>query len=749
MSLADTPFTPFRGSLYTAEELSAGFDPARPASFAETLDFRTYRHFVMQGGAAPQDSLASMLQALHDNSISQALVAHLRGEQRVVAIMGGHKLPRDSAAYRRIALLSHALSRRGFLLASGGGPGAMEATHLGALLANHDATSVEEAIGGLAVKPAMPTDTRGIVSETGVIDGAKLAELAAWWTPAFQLRRSIEDPGQSLAVPTWHYGHEPYSPLATHVAKYFQNSIREDGLLALAGAGIVYAEGKAGTLQEVFQDAAQNYYRTVGNRFSPMVFIGTEFWKETMPVDPLLRALFVKGEDDADYRRYVLYTDDVATAVSFLADRPDEGQQARLLVGAGLAQTAAPLAYDQSDDSGPREACPGTPAERTAPTVLPEGALGHEKAAARPTTLRLATFNAENLLHPDARYAERDDLPMAPGEYAEKIAWIGRILDEGRCDLVGFQEVFSSDALEAAVARSRYLSSRGCKVHTPGYEANSNGRPRPDGSQEFTGPNVALVTHLPAEVASVAEFPPGIEFTIPLGRVGGELDTTGLGVRRFERPVIHAVVELRPGVKVAVLVAHLKSKRGKFLDSETEEMQRDPRLQALAKTRSLVIRAAESTALRAMVLDILQGTPGRPPMPVILFGDLNDDVGAVTTRVIGGEPRLAPRGEEPRAHFGLFSVHDLQEQNSLRDVSYSHLFDGRYEVLDQIMLSQHFVEGSGRIADVRQTRIFNDHIADRNFWDDLPPLEPRGPTVRGQPRTRSDHGIPVTTIALR
>jgi hypothetical protein len=94
--------------------------------------------------------------------------------------------------------------------------------------------------------------------------------------PAVKVLDDLADGGRSLAVPTWHYGHEPLTPLATHVAKYFLNSIREDVLLALATNGIIYAPGRAGTLQEVFQDAAQNYYRGDGP-FSPMIFYDTKF----------------------------------------------------------------------------------------------------------------------------------------------------------------------------------------------------------------------------------------------------------------------------------------------------------------------------------------------------------------------------------------------------------------------------------------------------------------------------------------
>jgi hypothetical protein len=60
--------------------------------------------------------------------------------------------------------------------------------------------------------------------------------------PAYQIANAITSPYDSLGIPTWHYGHEPTTSLATHIGKYFQNSIREDGLLELAKQGIVDAE---------------------------------------------------------------------------------------------------------------------------------------------------------------------------------------------------------------------------------------------------------------------------------------------------------------------------------------------------------------------------------------------------------------------------------------------------------------------------------------------------------------------------
>jgi hypothetical protein len=39
--------------LYTADQLLQGFDPKDPMSYLETWDFKTFRQFVADGGAAP------------------------------------------------------------------------------------------------------------------------------------------------------------------------------------------------------------------------------------------------------------------------------------------------------------------------------------------------------------------------------------------------------------------------------------------------------------------------------------------------------------------------------------------------------------------------------------------------------------------------------------------------------------------------------------------------------------------------
>ncbi len=86
----------------------------------------------------------------------------------------------------------------------------------------------------------------------------------------------------------------------------------------MATHGVIYSEGRAGTLQEIFQDANQNFYRLFGH-FSPMTFYGGDYWTKQIPAVPVLQALFAPE----DFARYVLVTDDPGAIVEFLVHHED------------------------------------------------------------------------------------------------------------------------------------------------------------------------------------------------------------------------------------------------------------------------------------------------------------------------------------------------------------------------------------------------------------------------------------------
>jgi predicted Rossmann-fold nucleotide-binding protein len=304
------PYQPIPQKLYTSADLFRGFEPSDPSSWTRTADFEIYRHFVVEGRTTPHNPYTGMMQALHDNAISEATSTYIEG-RRVAAIIGDHALARDSETYRTAAILARRLTRSGILVCTGGGPGAMEAGHLGAALANSSDTDLDHALARLKQQPVVPSLAK-IVDANGVVDGSLAAQAFAWFRPSFELAASIKAPAESLAIPTWGYGHEPPTPFATHIAKYFQNSVREDGLLAIARQGIICMQGQAGTIQEIFQDAALNYYRTSGG-VSPMVVFGTDYWTRSFPVVGVLKSLF-----GPEFARSLLVTDDVDAAAAFI-----------------------------------------------------------------------------------------------------------------------------------------------------------------------------------------------------------------------------------------------------------------------------------------------------------------------------------------------------------------------------------------------------------------------------------------------
>lgn len=289
------PFSAYRVGLYDPAELYAGFDPAEPGSWRRSLDARIDAWYRDR---RPPDVVDALYQRLHDHALSDALSEVIAG-RRVVGVMGGHRVRRDDASYRAVAVLGRALARADLLVATGGGPGAMEAANLGAFLAPHPDGALDDALAVLAQAP-----------DAGDLD--------AWLASAGEVRaRWAVGSGESIGIPTWHYGHEPPNPFASAIAKYFDNSVREDGLLTIAGAGLVVTPGGAGTVQEIFQDAAQNAYATPAEA-SPMVFFGTRFWSETAPVFPLL----VRLAAGTHVAGHLLLTDDPDEVVAAVTRRP-------------------------------------------------------------------------------------------------------------------------------------------------------------------------------------------------------------------------------------------------------------------------------------------------------------------------------------------------------------------------------------------------------------------------------------------
>lgn len=291
------PFHVYRRSLYSAEELFDEFDANDPTSFDRCYDTRVYHHVKLKG-ALPSSQRESCGRSMHDtcvwNAMQKFLERYLKTE--VVGIMGGHAMRRTDASYRQTVIIAKRLAEAGCLIISGGGPGAMEASHLGAWMAGRTEAEVDEALQILAPAPCFMDE--------------------GWLATAFEVKRRFPQTQnyQSLSLPTWYYGHEPPTIFATHIAKFFSNSIREDTIITEAYGGIIYMPGSAGTVQEIFQEAVQDHYLSF-EYASPMVFVGSSYWRDEVPVWPFFQHMIKAGH----YKNLLLSlcdtTDDIVRAI--------------------------------------------------------------------------------------------------------------------------------------------------------------------------------------------------------------------------------------------------------------------------------------------------------------------------------------------------------------------------------------------------------------------------------------------------
>ena len=332
--------------------------------------------------------------------------------------------------------------------------------------------------------------------------------------------------------------------------------------------------------------------------------------------------------------------------------------------------------------------------------------------SSRYATLTVATCNLLNLANPGRVYYAQQDA-YTQHEFERKIDWLGERFATLNADLLAVQEVWDEAAFKAAIRRS---GLRYPEVHAPGAENNAQ-------QQGASGtPRLGLATRLVLEdLRSLTDF------ALPQA-----LDIPGCGVHgQFERPPLLATLRMKHGQRLRLLNVHLKSKRPRFLmDAEGRPLEDrdDPKVKALAGLRSLMMRGAEAAALRGLVVDLLNESDDTP---LIVVGDFNDGPNSVTTQLVAATGEVAY--DRAARRLALFNAYDVQSEMAIRrDVAYSHIHQGRPEVLDQVLVSEGFLaEGRFSLGDVRRIQYFTDHLNE------------------GHSRTRSDHGFVRALLRLR
>jgi len=309
----------------------------------------------------------------------------------------------------------------------------------------------------------------------------------------------------------------------------------------------------------------------------------------------------------------------------------------------------------------------------------------------------IATANLLNFANPNRLY-----YPNAPAyseaEYNHKLHGITDLLSKAHADIIAVQEVWDSEALTALAVS---LGFKPEQVVIP-LASNDNDSSYTQGRGAQNTPAVGIISrfdHL--ETNLLEEVSPKAVIDIP---------DIGL-YQRFNRPPLVLRVDAF-GQPITIITAHLKSKRAFFLRDEAgnliEDMN-DPNIRIRAKLRSLCMRAAEAASIRLFIIEKLQHTRE----PLILLGDMNDVTESVTTQLLTetGEVNY----DKSMRDVALFDAARIQARYGwMKDVAYTHIYQGMPEVIDQLFVSEEFLPDSKfSLGQVERVDYFNDHLK----WD--------------------------------
>jgi len=190
-----------------------------------------------------------------------------------------------------------------------------------------------------------------------------------------------------------------------------------------------------------------------------------------------------------------------------------------------------------------------------------------------------------------------------------------------------------------------------------------------------------------------------------------------VSIKAFSRAVLRATVQPRidqeeVGPPIVFFVAHLKSKRPMWLDQQDKDRPglTAPDRSALGAALSTIRRTAEAAALRMVVNSAMASTA----VPVVVLGDINDGQQSNTVNILSTQPRyrlIEASGVGRSSSKGLYLTQTLQQLRSLRDVYYTHIYDGFRESLDHVLVSQHFYDESAkRVWAFNHMTVHNDHL---------------------------------------
>lgn len=314
--------------------------------------------------------------------------------------------------------------------------------------------------------------------------------------------------------------------------------------------------------------------------------------------------------------------------------------------------------------------------------------------------ISFASFNLLNLQLPGvAIYGDTDGWDR--GIYDRKIAFTAQTLARLDADVVGLQELWSGDALDAAMAQAGLSDSHTALV------------PPDHPGTRIVCAAVARSDILVGEPEWITDFPP--EYVLKSGGDDPQQDSIEVRLSTFSRPVLHFRVRPDPRTpEIDVFVCHFKSRRPTQIWRERSWYDKEvhgPHITALGYAISTVRRTAEAAALRLIVT----GRTKKTEQPVVVIGDMNDGKDSNTLNILSEQPTYLSPLSSGGGDNALYTAQTMQEYRSVRDVYYTHVYNRQRESLDHILFSEQFYDNSRkRLWAFDEMVVVNDHLN----WDD-------------------------------
>nr|WP_258406002.1 endonuclease/exonuclease/phosphatase family protein [Shewanella acanthi] len=355
-----------------------------------------------------------------------------------------------------------------------------------------------------------------------------------------------------------------------------------------------------------------------------------------------------------------------------------------------------------------------------------------ESTASKAVQFTLATINLFNFIEPPLAFYDFENI-YSQSQWQRKCQWFSDFLSHQIPDIVGFQEVFSPNALQALALENGL----------PHFVVID--KPTLIKDYIYQSPVVALASRFP--IVEVAGVEPDTQLVAAMGLSSNF---------SFSRKVLRATVAMPHIGECDCYVVHFKSKRpGLALDAAEidalkntdTKLNAEPLLlteQALGRWASTMQRGAEAALLYHAILKRRQDTS----KPVILMGDFNDtlSMGALDALNMRGESihgndiKAAGLGALSDAalakrftHYQLTDAFELfieanlfVEENHADNTDYyrqhrsaTHYYGPKGSVLDYILLSNEFDARDGAsLAQVTDYQTCDRHLVRPEFERD-------------------------------